>query len=148
MVKNFLKHDENGKCLGGNYIVTGLWSKQCINQGKRLFPEDMPPNETASGEQTNYKTLPDTNEWKIDKNASYVHYCQNETVHGFEFHENEESEFPFHLFEGMNICCDMSSDIGARHVDWNKYAMVYCGAQKNLGAAGVTMVVVRKDLIG
>jgi phosphoserine aminotransferase len=96
-----------------------------------------------------FRQLPDQSTWKIDNNASFVHYCQNETVHGWQFHEDDsDSAFPFDLFSGMTICCDMSSDIGSRKVDWNKYGMVYAGAQKNLGAAGVTVVIVREDLLG
>lgn len=58
-----------------------------------------------------------------------MHFCHNETAHGFQFHEeDEESRFPFELFEGQTIVCDMSSDIGASVIDWSKYGMVYAGA--------------------
>lgn len=146
MIKNFLKYDENGKSKGANYIVTGLWSNQCINEAKKMMT-DTPPTETANGISSNYKNLAEPETWNIKKDASFIHYCQNETVHGFEYQDNE-NDFPVHLFEGQIVICDMSSDIGSRKVDWNKYGMVYAGCQKNLGAAGATLVVVREDLIG
>jgi phosphoserine aminotransferase len=84
MIKNFLKFDANGKSLGANYVVTGLWSNQCINEAKKMM-NDTPPTVTATGAESNFKTLTDPANWDIKKDASYVHYCQNETVHGFEF---------------------------------------------------------------
>jgi len=78
----------------------------------------------------------DSNDWlTIGEKASFIHYCQNETVHGFQFKngmngaQNNESEFPFHLVpENIPVICDMSSDIGSRPIDWSKYGMVYAGA--------------------
>ena len=74
-----------------------------------------------------------------------MHYCQNETVHGFQI---PDGAFPFEKFGDMPVCCDMSSDIGSRHIDWSKFGMVYAGAQKNLGAAGVVVIIVKKSLLG
>lgn len=87
--------------------------------------------------------MPDPSTWSIDKDAAYFHYCDNETIHGVEF-----NDFPFDKVEGMTLISDMSSNIGTRPIDWEKYGVVYAGAQKNLGPSGVCVVVVRDDLIG
>jgi phosphoserine aminotransferase len=82
--------------------------------------------------------------WNVDKDASFFHFCSNETVNGFEF--NDET-FPWHLIpEDMPIVCDMSSNIGTKPVRWDRLAMVYMGAQKNLGCAGCTVMIIREDL--
>lgn len=79
----------------------------------------------------------------IDKEAAFFHYCDNETVHGVEF-----NDFPFEKIGALDLVCDMSSNIGTRPIAWEKYGVVYAGAQKNLGPSGVCVVVVREDLIG
>jgi phosphoserine aminotransferase len=85
-------------------------------------------------------------EWVIDPEASFFHFCANETVNGIEF---DFEKFPFHLIpKDCPVVCDMSSNIGTTRVPWDKVSMVYMGAQKNLGAAGCTVIVVREDLIG
>lgn len=89
------------------------------------------PTIMASGSTSEYKKIAPPSTWNIKEDAAYVHYCQNETVDGFQFHEDESnSGFPHSLFEKLNmtVVCDMSSDIGSRKVDWNKYGMVYAGA--------------------
>lgn len=85
-------------------------------------------------------------QWKIDPEASFFHFCVNETVNGFEFNFDT---FPFHLIpKDIPIICDMSSNIGTVQVPWDKVSMVYMGAQKNLGAAGCTIMIIREDLFG
>lgn len=153
MIKNLLKPEANSNPC---YLTTGLWSRQCLNEAKKMCPADNQPIELATGEKDKFTRIAQSNDWlPIDPNASFVHYCQNETVHGFQFKDGMEggkahdSEFPFHLVpEGVPVICDMSSDIGSRPVDWSKYGMVYAGAQKNLGTAGCTVVILREDLIG
>jgi phosphoserine aminotransferase len=131
---------------GANYLNTGLWSNQCLTEAKKM--SDVPPTEMASGAKSKFTHIAKPKDWNINKDGSYVHYCQNETVHGFQFQDEADACFPFELFGNMPVVCDMSSDIGSRRVDWTKFCMVYAGAQKNLGAAGVTVVIVREDLIG
>jgi len=85
-------------------------------------------------------------QWNIDPEASFFHFCVNETVNGFEF---DFTTFPFHLVpKDIPVICDMSSNIGTVDIPWDKVGMVYAGAQKNLGAAGCTVVIVREDLMG
>jgi len=146
VIKNMIRPDANGKVWPANYLNTGLWSNQALSEAKNMMP--VPPNEMASGADSKYTQIEEPSKWNIDKNGSYVHYCQNETVHGFQFQDEGAATFPFEMFKGMPIVCDMSSDIGSRRVDWNKFGVVYAGAQKNLGAAGCTVVIVREDLIG
>ena len=108
-----------------------------------------PPIEFAPEQESVYTGAPDFT--KIDINpssVSYVHYCQNETVHGIQFKDDPEAAFPFDKFKDIPIVCDMSSDIGSRPIDFSKFGVIYAGAQKNLGAAGVTVVIIREDLIG
>ena len=83
VVKNLLKFDESGKSKNACYITTGLWSEQCITEAKKMFPADAQPIEVATGKESNFREISDPKTWKIDKDTSYVHYCQNETVHGF-----------------------------------------------------------------
>jgi phosphoserine aminotransferase len=87
--------------------------------------------------------LPDVETWKIDKEAAYFHYCDNETIHGVEF-----KEFPYEVVGDLTLVSDMSSNFCTRPIDWDKYGVVYGGAQKNIGPAGVTVCVIREDLIG
>ena len=122
-----------------NYLTTGAWSEAAIKEAKKLAEVV----EAWPDSGSNYNTIPDFSTWVLDKEAAYFHYCDNETIHGVEF-----NDFPFDKFEGLDLVCDMSSNIGTRPIPWEKYAVVYAGAQKNLGPAGVTVVVVREDLLG
>jgi len=88
--------------------------------------------------------LPDQSTWNIDSAAPYFVYVDNETANGFEF-----NNFPFEVIpEGMTLVADMSSNIASKPIDWSKYGVIYAGAQKNLGPSGMTIVVIREDLIG
>ena len=88
--------------------------------------------------------MPAADQWQVDPEASYFHYCDNETIHGVEF-----NDFPFDKIpEGVTLVADMSSNFATRPIDWSKHGVVYAGAQKNLGPAGVCVVVVREDLVG
>lgn len=88
----------------------------------------------------------DHSKWNIDKEGSFFYMCTNETVNGIEFHWDK---FPFHLIpKDMPIVCDMSSNIGTNNIPWDKVGLVYGGAQKNLGTAGCTIIIIREDLFG
>ena len=144
-----MKYDPHtGEPMGVNYVTTGLWGGQCITQARKMLPANKVCEVTNNANLKMGDIAPKA-EWKIKKDAAFVHYCQNETVHGFQWQgEGTVSAFPFEMFKGQTVVCDMSSDIGTRKIDWSKYGMVYAGAQKNLGAAGLTITVVREDLLG
>ncbi|MCE1189050.1 MAG: 3-phosphoserine/phosphohydroxythreonine transaminase [Ignavibacteria bacterium] len=119
-----------------DYIVTGTWSKKAVKEAKRVGT----PNIAASTESENFARIPKQEELKLDPEAAYVHMTSNNTIYGTEwFTEPEVGNVP--------LICDASSDILSRKLDVNKYAMIYAGAQKNMGPAGVTVVVIRKDLL-
>jgi len=122
---------------GADYIDTGEWSKKSIKEAKKYAAI----NVAASSAATGYDRVPPRAEWKLDSNAAYVHICSNETIGGVEYHFTPEvGEVP--------LVADMSSNILSRPVDVSKYGLIYGGAQKNIGPAGLTIVIVRDDLIG
>jgi len=90
-----------------------------------------------------FNTIPDPDKWVVDNDSAYFHYCDNETIHGVEF-----PEFPYDKVGDLTLVCDMSSNFCSRPINWEKYGVVYAGAQKNVGPAGVTVAVIRDDLIG
>ena len=98
-------------------------------------------NVVASSEDANFSYAPKQDTWKLDKNAAYVHYTANETIGGVEFHWTPETG-------DVPLVCDMSSNILSKPVDIAKYGLIYAGAQKNIGPAGLTIVIIRDDLIG
>jgi len=90
--------------------------------------------------------MSDPSTWNIDPTASFMHVCVNETVHGFKI---SEDNFPWHLFpEDLVVVGDMSSCIGTEKINWNRYQVVYAGAQKNLGPVGCTVIIVKNSLLG
>jgi phosphoserine aminotransferase len=124
----------NGKA---DYVVTGDWSKKSMKEAK-TYGEI---NVAATGEAGKFTAIPPRAEWKLDPSASYVHICSNETIGGVQFHWTPDTG-------GVPLVADMSSDILSRPIDVSKYGLIYAGAQKNMGPSGVTVVVVRDDLLG
>ncbi len=120
-----------------DYINTGAWSKKAIAEAK-LFCN---VNITASSEAKKFTTIPSRSEWVLNPDASYVHYTPNETIGGVEFHSIPE-------VGDVPLVADMSSTILSRPVDVSRYGVIYAGAQKNIGPAGLTIVIIRDDLIG
>jgi phosphoserine aminotransferase len=120
-----------------DYINTGEWSKKSIKEAKKYGAV----NVAASGEAANFTSIPDRATWKLDANAAYVHICSNETIGGVQFHYTPDTG-------AVPLVADMSSDILSRPTDISKYGLIYAGAQKNMGPAGLTLVIVRDDLIG
>jgi phosphoserine aminotransferase len=101
-------------------------------------------NEVSNNKENNCTSIAAPETWNVDPNAAFFHYCDNETIQGVEI-----NDFPFHLVpEGQTLVCDMSSNFCSRPIDWSKFGVVYAGAQKNVGPAGVCISVIRKDLIG
>ena len=120
-----------------DYIDTGEWSKKSIKEAKKYGAV----NVAASAAATGYDRVPPRAEWKLDANAAYVHICSNETIGGVEYHFTPDVGH-------VPLVADMSSHILSRPVEVSKYGLIYGGAQKNIGPAGLTIVIVREDLLG
>jgi phosphoserine aminotransferase len=120
-----------------DFIDTGEWSKKTIKEAKKYAAV----NVAASSADTGYDRVPERSGWKLDPNAAYVHLCGNETIGGVQHHVTPD-------VGGVPLVSDMSSEILSRPVDVSKYGLIYGGAQKNIGPAGLTIVIVRDDLIG
>jgi phosphoserine aminotransferase len=125
-----------------DYITTGYWAEKSIEHARVYGPV----HEAATSKDKNHSYIPDDASLKFSANPAYVHMCSNNTIYGTEFHGPNWSDRAPAVPSGVPIVCDMSSDIYSRPVDFTKYGMVYAGAQKNLGAAGTTVVVIRDDL--
>ena len=119
-----------------DYIVTGSWSKKAIKEAKRVGTVNI----AASGEEGKFKRIPKQEELKLDPEADYVHFTSNNTIFGTQWHKEPE-------VGNIPLVCDASSDILHKKIDVNKYALIYAGAQKNIGPSGVTFVILRKDLL-
>lgn len=119
-----------------DYIVTGSWSKKAVKEAKRVGTVNI----AASTEEENFKRIPGQNELKLDPDASYVHYTSNNTIYGTEWSYIPE-------IGNVPLVCDMSSDLFSYPLDVSKFGLIYGGAQKNLGPAGVTIVIIREDLL-
>jgi phosphoserine aminotransferase len=120
-----------------DYVWTGAWGKKAIAEGKRYCSV----NVAASSEADGFNSVPEPNAWKLDEDAAYVHYTPNETIGGVEFHWIPD-------VGSVPLVADMSSTILSRPVDVSRFGVIYAGAQKNIGPAGLTVVIVRDDLIG
>ncbi len=121
-----------------DYLVTGAWSKKALKEAFKVGNARL----AASSETSNYTRLPDISEFDLDPDAAYFHLCTNETVHGVEIHD------PAAFRTSAPMVADMSSHILSRPVDVSQYGLIYAGAQKNIGPAGLTLVIVREDLLG
>ena len=117
-----------------DYVLTGEWSKKAIKEAKSYCDVAI----AASSEDRNFTYAP--KEWKVRPDAAYVHYCSNETIGGVEFHETPTVQIP--------LVADASSHFLSRPLEVAKHGLIYAGAQKNAGPAGLTFVIVRDDLIG
>ncbi len=115
-----------------DYLNTGVWSTKAIKEASRYAQV----NVVAKADTT----IPDFESWQLSDNAKYLHICSNETITGVEFQEEPAVSVP--------LIADMSSNILSRPIDVSKYGVIYAGAQKNIGPAGLAIVIVREDLIG
>ena len=122
---------------GADYINTGDWSKKAIAEGKRYCQVNVAADTSAG----NFVTVPKQGDLQLNPDAAYVHYTPNETIRGVEFDYVPETN-------GVPLVADMSSNILSRPMDVTKYGLIYAGAQKNIGPAGLTVVIVREDLMG
>jgi phosphoserine aminotransferase len=120
-----------------DYLNTGEWSKKAISEAKKYCEV----NVVASSADKNFSYAPTQDEWKLNPDAAYLHYCSNETIGGVEIFWTPD-------VGAVPLVADMSSHILSRPIDVSKYALIYAGAQKNIGPAGLAIVIVREDLIG
>jgi phosphoserine aminotransferase len=120
-----------------DYFNTGQWSKKAIAEAKRYCDVNI----VASSEADNFTTVPDKSTWNLNPDAAYVHYTANETIGGVEFDQIPDTG-------GVPLVVDLSSTILSRPIDVSRFALIYAGAQKNIGPAGLTLVIVRDDIIG
>lgn len=120
-----------------DYLNTGEWSKKAIKEAKKYGAV----NVVASSEDKNFSYAPEQSAWKLDPNAAFVHYTPNETIGGVEIFWTPQTG-------NVPLVADMSSNILSRPIDVSKFGLIYAGAQKNIGPAGLTIVIVRDDLLG
>jgi phosphoserine aminotransferase len=134
---NGLRSSRRGGMPSADYVDTGIWSQKSIAEARRYGAV----NVVASAAVNGYTRIPDRSIWRLDPDADYLHICSNETIGGLEYpSEPDVGEVP--------LVADMSSSILSRPVDVARYGCIYGGAQKNIGPAGLTIVIVRDDLIG
>lgn len=123
-----------------DYVNTGFWSERAIAEANKYCQVNI----VASGEAGKFTTIPDQDSWQLSKDSAYLHYTANETIHGVEFKYIPKSldakEIP--------LVTDMSSNMLSRPFDVSQFGLIYAGAQKNIGPAGLTIVIVRDDLLG
>ena len=120
-----------------DHVITGEWSQKSAQEARRYGGVNI----AASGEASGYTAIPARETWQLDPQAAYVHICSNETIGGLEYHFTPD-------VGDVPLVADMSSSILSRPVDVSKYGLIYGGAQKNIGPAGLTLVIVREDLLG
>lgn len=119
-----------------DYILTGAWAEKAAKEAKRVGAV----NVAATTKAENYSRIPKQSEMKLDPDASYVHFTSNNTIFGTQFRVEPEAG-------NVPLVCDASSDFLHKKLDIKKYALIYAGAQKNIGPSGVTVVVIRKDML-
>ncbi|MBS80163.1 MAG: 3-phosphoserine/phosphohydroxythreonine aminotransferase [Variovorax sp.] len=124
-----------------DFVVTGSWSVKSHKEAQRYCNARV----AASNADDQHTRLPDPAGWQLSGDASYVHLCSNETINGIEFHELPDLAA---LGSKAPLVIDFSSHVASRGVDWSRVGLAFGGAQKNLGPAGLTIVVVRDDLLG
>ncbi len=119
-----------------DYVNTGSWSTKAIKEARRFCDV----NVVANAEDDQFDRIPPVDRWSLNPDAAYLHICSNETIGGVQFQDFPETSVP--------LVADMSSDILSRPVDVSRFGVIYAGAQKNIGPAGLTVVIVRHDLVG
>ncbi len=120
-----------------DFVHTGAWSGKSIKEAAKYAKV----NVAASSENQKFQTIPDRALWQLSKDAAYLHICSNETIDGLEYHVTPD-------VGDVPLVADMSSHILSRVIDVSRYGVIFAGAQKNIGPAGLTIVIVREDLIG
>ncbi len=128
-----------------DYVVSGSWSKKSFQEAQRFGDIQLAASSESSTviqgkDQGSFTWFPDPSTWQVRPDSSYVHVCSNETIGGVEFNNWPQLDIP--------LVVDVSSNIFSRPIDFTKVAVAYAGAQKNAGPAGLTLVIIRKDLLG
>lgn len=118
-----------------DYVITGFWGRKALAEARKCGNV----NVIYSGEATGYSELPEPRELNFTADASYVHYVSNETIEGVEFKHDIDAG-------GIPVVCDMSSNICSRPIDFDNYAVIYNGAQKNIGPSGIAVAFIREDM--
>lgn len=126
---NFLK-------TSADYVVTGAWGEKAVKEARKCGRV----NVIYSSKETGYRAVPEQDELNFSENPDYIHYCSNETIDGVEFKYDLDGK-------GIPVVCDASSNILSKPIDIEKYALLYAGAQKNIGPSGITLVIIRDDLL-
>jgi len=119
-----------------DYLETGAWSVKALGEARKYCAV----NVAASSAATNFDRIPPESDWRLNDEAAYLHFCANETIGGVQFHDFPEA--------GVPLVADMSSELLARPIDVSRFGVIYAGAQKNLGPAGLGVVIVREELLG
>jgi len=125
-----------GRKTAADYVNTGEWSKKSIKEAKKYCTVNI----AASSEDNDFTYVPARETWRLDNDAAYVHVCTNETIGGIEYQWTPDTGH-------VPLVADMSSHILSRVIDVTRYGVIYGGAQKNVGPAGLTLVIVRRDLL-
>lgn len=120
----------------GYYVLTGSWSEKALKEAKKLGAASV----IATGKEENYRTIPNLDAVTLNEDAAYLHITSNNTIYGTQWHH-------FPKVVNAPLIADMSSDILSKPIDVNQFGLIYAGAQKNLGPSGVTVVIIRKDLL-
>ena len=121
---------------GADYVVTGHWGKTALKQARPYVAA----NVAANGEGDGFRDIPARADWQLSADAAYVHYTANETIHGVEFRDIPDTG-------GVPLVADFSSSIVSEPLDVSRFGVIYAGAQKNLGPVGISVVIVRRDLL-
>jgi phosphoserine aminotransferase len=129
---NLMREDQTA-----DYINTGAWSEKAIAEARRYGGV----NVAASSAAEHFSHIPTPSEWQLSNDAAYLHLCANETIGGVEFHEFPDTG-------NVPLVADMSSTLLSRPLDVNRFGLIYAGAQKNIGPAGLVIVLIREDLLG
>jgi phosphoserine aminotransferase len=124
-----------------DFVLTGTWSQKSIKEARKYCKVNVAATDEANG----FTQRPAPASWQLSPDASYVHVCSNETIHGVEFHELPDLKA---LGSAAPLVIDFSSQVASRPVDWSRVGLAFGGAQKNIGPAGLTLVIVREDLLG
>lgn len=134
---NLFNTEKNAGNSTADYIISGAWSKAAVEEGHKYGKLNVQDIRTKTDD--NLRTLIDPAQWQLNRSAALIHCCPNETVDGIEFTGLPETEVP--------IVADLSSTILSRPIDVSRYGVIYAGAQKNIGPSGLTLAIVRDDLL-
>ncbi len=134
---NLAPRGAGGAAPTADYMVTGYWAERSAEEFKKFGNLHI----AASSADKNHSYIPTAAQTKYSASPAYAHYCSNNTIFGTEYWQDPAAP------AGVPLVCDASSDIYSKPIDFSKFGLVYAGAQKNLGAAGTTIVVIREDLL-